>query len=333
MIPMPGVPTRSMSPVTRRVRGLALAAALCASASAATAVEVQGHRGARGLAPENTLAGFAKAIELGVATLETDVAITRDDVAVISHDPDLNPAIVRGPNGLWLDARGPAIRSLTLDELKRYDIGRLKPDSSYGRQWSLQWPVDGQRFPTLAEFLARTTAANPAIRYSIETKVEPSGKVATADPETFVRLTLEELKRANATARTSLLSFDWRTLVLAKKLAPEIPTTCLTAEFSRFDTTKVDASGASPWHAGLKPAEHGNSLPRLIKAAGCSIWSANFQSMTRERLDEAHALGLKVLVWTVNEPADIERMIALGVDGIVTDYPDRGLELVNRGRK
>lgn len=321
------------SPVASlRLPGLLLGLALCATAVTAAAVDLQGHRGARGLAPENTMVAFKRAIDLGVTTLETDVAVTRDDVAVISHDPDLNPAIVRGPDGRWLDGRGPAIRSLTLEELRRYDIGRLKHDSAYGRQWPQQWPADGERFPTLAEFLAQTTAAKPSIRYAIETKIEPEGKVPTADPETFVRLTLEELKRANAMARTSLLSFDWRTLVLAKKLAPEIPTTCITAEFPRFDTTKVDASGASPWHAGLKPADHGNSLPRLIKAAGCSNWSANFQAMTRERLDEAHAMGLKVLVWTVNQPDDMVRMIELGVDGIVTDYPDRaGKVLADRG--
>lgn len=312
------------------LRASALALALLAAPLAA--FDLQGHRGARGLAPENTMAGFAKAMAIGVTTLETDLGVTKDDVVVISHDPDLHPAIARDASGLWLAGRGPPIRSLTLEELRRYDVGRLRPDSDYGRQWPLQWPADGERIPTLADFLAQTTATNPAIRYAIETKVTPTGAVPTADPETFVRLTLEELKRANAIARTSLLSFDWRTLKIAKKLAPELATTCITAEYPNFDTTKVDASGASPWHAGLKPADHGNSLPRLVQAAGCSTWSANFQSMTRARIDEARALGLKVLVWTVNQPADIARMLDLGVDGVVTDYPDRARKLlVERG--
>jgi len=312
--------------VALRVSASALALALVAAPLAA--IDLQGHRGARGLAPENTMAGFAKTMSIGVTTLETDLAVTKDDVVVISHDPDLHPAIARGPNGLWLAGRGPPIRSLTLEELKAYDVGRLRPDSDYGRQWPLQWPADGERIPTLTEFLARTTAANPAIRYAIETKVTPTGAVPTADPETFVRLTLDELKRANAVTRTSMLSFDWRTLRIAKKLVPELATTCITAEYPNFDTTKVDASGASPWHAGLKPADHGNSLPRLVKAAGCSTWSANFQSMTRARLDEARALGLQVAVWTVNQPADIERMIELGIDGLITDYPDRARKLL-----
>jgi glycerophosphoryl diester phosphodiesterase len=313
-----------------RVAVAAAGAALVLGAAPLAALDLQGHRGARGLAPENTMAGFAKTMAIGVTTLETDLAVTKDDAVVISHDPDLNPALTRGPNGLWLDGRGPAIRSLTLEELKRYDVGRVRPDSDYGRQWPLQWPADGERIPTLADFLARTTAASPAIRYAIETKVTPAGAVPTADPETFVRLTLEELKRANAVARTSLLSFDWRTLAIAKKLAPDLATTCITAEYPNFDTTKVDASGASPWHAGLKPADHGNSLPRLVKAAGCTTWSANFQSMTRARLDEARALGLQVAVWTVNQPADMERMIDLGVDGLITDYPDRARAILAR---
>src|SRR5436190_1407029 len=106
------------------------------------AFDLQGHRGARGLAPENTLAAFARALEIGVTTLETDLAVTKDGVIVLSHDPVLNPDIVRGPDGQWLSAPGPAINTLTLEELKRFDIGRLDPSSKYARQFPDQKPAD-----------------------------------------------------------------------------------------------------------------------------------------------------------------------------------------------
>ena len=115
-------------------------------------------------------------------------------------------------------------------------------------------------------------------------------------------------------------SFDWRTLIEAKRLAPEVATACLTQEGGSGDTVKADAR-APPWH-GLK-LDHGDSLPKLVKAAGCDIWSPSWRGATRERIKEAHGLRLKVLPWTVNEPADMETLIDAGVDGLITDYPDR----------
>ena len=115
--------------------------------SLASAFDLQGHRGARGLAPENTMAAFARAQAIGVTTIETDLAVTRDGILVISHDPFLNPDLVRGTDGRWLAAKGPPIRTLTLAELKHYDIGRLNPDSAYARQFPEQQARDGDRHP------------------------------------------------------------------------------------------------------------------------------------------------------------------------------------------
>ena len=299
-----------------------LLASAVAFAMPAAAFDLQGHRGARGYLPENTLAAFGKALETGVTTLETDLAITKDGAVVSAHDPDLNPALVRGPNGFWLTARGPAIRTLTLAELKTYDVGRVNPSSSYGKQWPLQLARDGERVPTLAELFAFVKARDPNVRFNLETKITPTSGDTVVDPETFVALAVAEIRAAGVVDRTTLQSFDWRTVVISKRVAPELETACLTAQFPNFDTVKPDASGRSPWQAGLVPAEHGNSVPRLVKAAGCAIWSANSAGLSAGLVREAQALGLKVLAWTVNESAEMARMIEMGVDGLITDYPD-----------
>jgi glycerophosphoryl diester phosphodiesterase len=123
--------------------------------------------------------------------------------------------------------------------------------------------------------------------------------------------------------RVTVHSFDWRTLREVKRLAPELSTACLTIESQNMNTVTPDVSGASPWHAGLKGADYGGSLPRMAQAAGCAIWSPFWRNVMAENIAEAHALKLKVIPWTVNDPAEIERLAALGVDGIITDYPDR----------
>lgn len=322
-----------MSALLRLVGLLAGALAAVTSAvvtSTAAPFDAQGHRGARGLAPENTLAAFRRALDIGVTTLETDVAITADGIVVLAHDSRLNPALVRGPDGKWLRDEGPAIRALTFAQLRTYDIGRLNPEHRYVKDWPEQQPADGERFPTLAELFTLVDASAKRVRFNIETKITPTAGADAPDPATFAQYLVREVRAAGVEARTVIQSFDWRTLIESKKIAPEIATACLTAEFERFNTVRVDASGASPWHAGLKVADAG-SLPRLVKAAGCSIWSPNFRALDEARLAEAQQLGLKVIVWTVNDPAQITHLIDLGVDGIITDYPDR-LRAVMRAR-
>jgi glycerophosphoryl diester phosphodiesterase len=291
-------------------------------AAPAMAFDLQGHRGARGLAPENTLAAFAKALSIGVTTLETDLAVTRDGIVVLAHDPDLNPALVRD-GGAWLAQRGPPIRSLTLAELQRYDVGRVDPESSYGRQWTQQVASDGERMPTLAELFELAGKVAKPVRFNLETKITPRSGDATLDAEAFAKVVVAAVRQAGMTSRTTLQSFDWRTLVAATRIDPSLVTACLTAEGGSFDTVKPDATGRSPWHAGIAPGDHGGSLPKMARAAGCRVWSPNHASVTRERVDEARALGLRVLPWTVNEPGDMARLIDWGVDGLITDYPDR----------
>ncbi|MEO6566752.1 MAG: glycerophosphodiester phosphodiesterase family protein, partial [Casimicrobiaceae bacterium] len=154
-----------------RWMGLCLVLALVPATAAA--FDLQGHRGARGLAPENTLTGFKQALAIGVTTLETDLAVTGDGVVVISHDPHLNMDLTRNARGEWLPGKGPAIHSLTFAMLQTYELGRLNPSSKYAAQFPEQVPVDGQRFPTLAEVLALAAAPGSSVRFNIETKITP----------------------------------------------------------------------------------------------------------------------------------------------------------------
>jgi glycerophosphoryl diester phosphodiesterase len=317
---------RSARPIapreTHTMRSAAIAALLILAVHGAAAFDLQGHRGARGLAPENTIAAFETALAIGVTTFETDLAMTRDGVLVISHDPDLNPALVR-VDGAWLGKRGPQIRTLALEELRRYDVGRTDPASAYGKQWPMQKARDGERFPTLAQVFALATASGKPVRFNVETKITPTSGESTPDPETFARAVVEAVRNAGMTKRTTVQSFDWRTLLAIQRIDPDVATSCITSEGGNFDTVKPDATGRSPWHAGIAPSDHGGSLPRMVRAAGCATWSPNQASLTRERVGEAQALGLRVVPWTVNEPADLKRLIDWGVDGLITDYPDR----------
>lgn len=302
----------------------AATAAIIIAASAAGAFDLQGHRGARGLAPENTLEGFALALSIGVSTLELDLGMSQDGVVVVHHDIWLNPDMTRGPDGVFLAQRGPALRALTLADLQRYDVGRLKPGTSYGASLPEQRPIDGARIPTLAAVfdLARRSKTDH-VRFNIETKMTPSAGADVADPETFAAAVTQAVRNAGLAARVSVQSFDWRTLAAFRRLAPDIARMCLTIERGNNNNIQRGRPGPSPWTAGLDIDDFGGSTPRLVSAAGCTGWSPLFLDLTDGALKEAKALGLKVIPWTVNERADMERLIGAGVDGLITDYPDR----------
>jgi glycerophosphoryl diester phosphodiesterase len=303
---------------------VAIIAASMVAATAAHAFDLQGHRGARGLAPENTLEAFATALAIGVTTLELDLAMTRDGVLVVSHDSLLNPDHTRGPDGNFLVAQGPAIRTLSLDEVKRYDVGRLKPGTAYAAAFPQQRGMDGARIPTLAEvfeLVQRKGAGH--VRFNIETKLTPTSGADTPDPETFAAAFAAAVREAGLAARVTVQSFDWRTLVVMRRIAPEIERVCLTMDGGTGDTLQRGRPGASPWTAGFDIDDVGGSTPRLVSAAGCAVWSPVYREVTPDALTEARSLGLKVIPWTVNERADMSRLIALGVDGLITDYPDR----------
>jgi glycerophosphoryl diester phosphodiesterase len=317
----------------RSPRGLVFlcGALLCASVSPTgardgrtRAFDLQAHRGGRGLWPENTLAAFSEALTLGVTTLELDCAVTKDGVVVVSHDPVLNPDHTRDESGRFLAKPGPALHDLTYAELRRYDVGRLRPGTEYAARYPDQQAVDAQRIPRLADvFALAKMRGSEEVRFNVETKVFPDDPERTLAPEPFAEAVVKVVRAAGMEARTTIQSFDWRTLKVVQKIAPNIATVALTTQRPGEDHVQIGVPGPSPWLGGLDVDDFGGSVPRLVEASGASVWSPNYLDVEAKQVEEAHALGLAVVPWTVNETADIERVLAMGVDGIISDRPDR----------
>jgi len=311
----------NVTPIRLARRALTLLGAL-ALAGSACALDLQGHRGARGLAPENSLAAFEIGIQQGVTTLELDIAITRDGVLVIHHDLELNGNYARDGAGHYVDKGIPPIHAMTWAELQTYDIGRLKPGTGYARQFPDQKPIDGTRIPRLADlFDLVKRLGNDKVRFAIETKVRPDSPDKTLPPQPFATAVVDEIRKAGMQGRTQIMSFDWRTLQVVQRIAPEIPTVYLTSQQNWGDNIAAGKPEGSAWTAGIQYKDHG-SVPKMIKAAGGTIWSVFHGDLDATRLKEAKELGLKVLVWTVNDAPTMGRWIDLGVDGLISDRPD-----------
>jgi glycerophosphoryl diester phosphodiesterase len=288
------------------------------------AFDLQGHRGARGLWPENTLGGFERTLALGVDTFELDVAMTRDGVVVISHDPQLNPDHTR-------DATGRFPCPFRARHLRR----------GLRRARALRRGPHPAREQLRARASAATTArrgADPAPRrpvragrqhgwasgahLNIEVKVFPLQPELTAAPEPFTRALLAVIDAAGMAARSTIQCFDWRVLNLVHRLAPGVATGALTDQQGDDDTLCLGAAAPSPWLGGLDARQFGGSVPRLAKASGAGTWSPDYLDLSAAQVAEAHVLGLLVVPWTVNNPADMRRIVAMNVDGMISDRPD-----------
>ena len=287
----------------------------------ATAFDIEAHRGGRALFPENTLVAFANALSIGVDTLELDIGVTRDGAIVVSHERGLNPDLARDQDGEYVARPGTPFVELTLEDVRRFDVGRIRPGSTYAAQFPDQKAAPGTKIPTLKELIALVRkSGNSHVRLNIETKIDPNHPRESPEPDRFVRLLLDLLRAEKFENRVMVQSFDWRTLLLVQKLAPEIPTVYLTMQSGIEPTVLLDKP--TVWTAGFDPAGYDRSLPRTIKAAGGAIWSPHFGDVTAALVSESQALGLQVVVWTVNKPADMKRLIEMGVDGIISDSPD-----------
>lgn len=293
-------------------------------AAAAQSFEVIGHRGVRGYFPENTLPSFRSALRLGVTTLEMDAGMTKDGIVVVHHDRRLSADRTRGPDGAWIAAPGPALVDLTFEELSRFDVGTARPGGRTLQRFPDQRAFDGVGVPALTTvLLSAEQLSDGRARYSVETKLSPIATEESPQPQPFVEAVVAALRQAGVAKRSSIQSFDWRTLQHVQKIAPEIETVYLTAQQPWLDMVQRGKGGPSPWTAGFDIDDVGGSVPALVKAAGGDVWSPYFLEVTKAEVEEAHRHGMRVVVWTVNDALDLDRMLEFGVDGIVTDYPDR----------
>src|ERR1700691_6763829 len=281
-----------------RTLGLLCIGVLCMAQSSPRKIPreilVHGHRGARALRPENTLPAFEYAIAQGVDALDLDMAVTKDNVLVVSHDPLLHPPVCSGPVPEAL------IHELTLAQVREWDCGKVQ-NPAFPRQQT----VPGTRMPTLEEVFA--LAPKGKFLFNIETKIFADHPELTPSPEEFVRLVLVEVRKHHLESRVILQSFDFRTLHAMKLAAPEI---ALSALYS-----------GDP-----------KDFTAIAKEAGAGIVSPEFHLVTPEQVRVAHAAGLQVAPWTADTPEDWDRLVAAGVDAIITDDPAALLERLGRRR-
>ncbi|MEZ5856504.1 MAG: glycerophosphodiester phosphodiesterase family protein [Hyphomicrobiaceae bacterium] len=215
------------------------------------------------------------------------------------------------------------LKDLTAAEIKSLDVGRIDPASSYASRHPKQQPADATPMPLLEDVLAMPALqAASNVCLNIEIKTSPKAPHETFPPAVMADALLALVDKFAMRKRLRVQSFDWRSLVHVHAVAPDIPLSFLTAERSWLNNVERGQPGKSEWLAGADIDDHDGSLPRLIKSLGGTYWSPYFRDLTPEALKEAHDLGLQVTIWTVNQPKDIQHYADLGVDAIITDYPD-----------
>lgn len=244
---------------------------------------VHGHRGARAMRPENTLPAFEYAISIGADVLELDMAVTKDNVIVISHDPYLHPPVCSGP------VPKATIHELTLAQVREWDCGKIRNPG-----FPKQTPIGGTRMPTLDQVF--DLAPNGTVQFNIETKSFPDHPELTPPPDEFARMVLEIVRKHKMEQRILLQSFDFRTLHAMAKLAPEIRRVAL-------------------WEGDNR------SFVTIAKDADAPIVSPYYRLVTPEKVREAHAAGLQVVPWTPDAPREWQYLIDAKVDAIITDDP------------
>jgi glycerophosphoryl diester phosphodiesterase len=294
--------------------------------------DLQAHRGGLGLVVESTLAAFANGLAVGVSTLEMDVQITRDGRAVVTHDRQVSAAKCRDTTGHYV---GRYIVTLTLAEVRTLDCG-----SQTLPQFPGQRPSPGARMPLLREVfdLVRSYRAY-GVKLNVETKVEAGAPNETAPREQFVQVVAREVRRAHLLRQVTIESFDWGALMRMRQVEPRLPIVALT---NGQQFLQAGMPGRSPWLGGLDIDDFGGDLVEAVSSFGADALSPVHGDpqdgtvadpgyrpyTTRAMVAEAHAAGIRVIPWTVDDKATMEKLIADGVDGMITDYPDRLREVM-----
>lgn len=296
--------------------------------------DLQGHRGARGLLPENTIPAFLLAVELGVTTVELDVVVTRDRRLVASHDPWFDPRICSHPDGRLVteaDRERLAIYRLDYDDVAAFDCGRRgHPDFPRQRPLAVSKPLLSDAVRAVEARVREL--GRPPVGYNIETKSRPEWDgTLQAPPEEFVRLLYDELAALGVLERTIVQSFDVRTLQVLRALDPSVATSLLVEAGEGAPVTdrgRAPSCAANADRAAAAASHLASDLARLGFVP--EIYSPDYRLVDEPLVAEAHAAGMRVIPWTVNDAEAMERLIGLGVDGLITDYPDLGVEVVAR---
>ncbi len=273
--------------------------------------DLQAHAGGRGEATGESLRAFAKSLELGVSTLELDINITKDHQPLVWHDPviesqqcsDTGAAFAGDPSYPYV---GKLVHDLTLAQIHTLDCG--KPASQFPRAEV----VRGNKIAVLPEVFSLTESYRADVRYNIETKVAADHPGISAQPQEFVDVVLAAVRAAGKVDRVEIQSFDWRTLPLVRQGEPSIPVVALWSEHTWVP--------GSPWLATVNPDVVGDPVIGAMMV-GASILSPEYSLVDRALVDRAHSLGLSVIPWTVDDANDMRTQIAVGVDGIITNYP------------
>lgn len=266
--------------------------------------DIQGHRGCRGLMPENTIPAMYKAIDLGVTTLEMDVVITKDNKVVVSHEPWMEKEITTKPDGGFIlstfESMQMNIYKMEYEEVKTYDVG-MKPHPRFPKQQKLKVikPLLSELIDSVENYITKNNL--PKVQYNIETKSLPAGDLRFHPlPDEFVELLMAVINEKKLENRIIIQSFDIRSLIYLHENYPSVKTALL-----------IEDSEAKEFEG-------------QIKALGFTpdIYSPN-QTMVDEKLVKlCHEKGMKIIPWTVNDNKQIKKLRKMGVDGIITDYPD-----------
>ena len=293
--------------------------------------DLEAHRGGRDVRPENTLYSYAYAIELGATSIECDMQLTKDGQIVMSHNPILNSDITRDENGNYIKNNKYDIRLMTVDELKKFDVGVMDPNCGeyYDLHGKTQFTYDA-KIPTLEELMQLIQSyGDKNIVLNIETKSYPdpasAGYKNNADPKKFVEVFNNIVKKYNMEDRVVLQSFDWQTLIEMKKLNPNISTSALWQEQPSWgrdsESLRRYEKKKSPWLGGLDIKDYQGNPVKAAHAIGADIISPYYTEISKQDVDEAHSLGMKVVPWTVNNEKDMTMLLDMGVDGIISDKP------------
>ena len=293
--------------------------------------DLEAHRGGRDVRPENTLYSYAYAIELGATSIECDMQLTKDGQIVMSHNPILNSDITRDENGNYIENNKYDIRLMTVDELKKFDVGVMDPNCGeyYDLHGKTQFTYDA-KIPTLEELMQLIQSyGDKNIVLNIETKSYPetasAGYKNNADHKKFVEVFNNIVKKYDMEDRVVLQSFDWQTLIEMKKLNPNISTSALWQEQPSWgrdsESLRRYEKKKSPWLGGLDIKDYQGNPVKAAHAIGADIISPYYTEISKQDVDEAHSLGMKVVPWTVNNEKDMTMLLDMGVDGIISDKP------------